>query len=99
MTAAAAAQQTAAPIISYTQIELDTQLGISLFDITPQIRQRIAELGVTEGCVNVLSRHTTTAIAINEYETRLLDDIRQVSSCLCTGYTHGIWWLLPASNT
>ncbi len=29
-------------------------------------------------CVNVLSRHTTTAVVINEYETRLLDDCRQV---------------------
>jgi hypothetical protein len=53
-------------------------LGIALFDITPQIRQRVQQLGVTEGFVNVLSRHTTTAVAINEYETRLLDDIRQV---------------------
>jgi len=29
------------------------------------------------GTVNVLSRHTTTALAINECEARLLDDIRQ----------------------
>jgi thiamine phosphate synthase YjbQ (UPF0047 family) len=55
--------------------------GIALFDITPQIRQRVQQLGVTEGFVNVLSRHTTTAVAINEYETRLLDDIRQVGGC------------------
>jgi len=58
----------------------DACTGIALFDITPQIRQQVQQLGVTEGFVNVLSRHTTTAIAINEYETRLLDDIRQVSS-------------------
>jgi len=38
----------------------------------------VQQLGVTEGCVKVLSRHTTTAVTINEHETRLLDDIRQV---------------------
>lgn len=47
--------------------------------IVPQIRAEVERLGVTEGFVNVLSRHTTTAITINECEPRLLDDIRQVS--------------------
>jgi hypothetical protein len=59
---------------------VDPYAGIALFDITPQIRQQVQQLGVTEGYVNVLSRHTTTAVAINEYETRLLDDIRQVGA-------------------
>lgn len=47
----------------------------------PQIRAEVERLGVAEGFVNVLSRHTTTAIAINEAEDRLLDDIRQVRPC------------------
>lgn len=51
-----------------------------------QIRAEVERLGVAEGFVNILSRHTTTAIAINECEARLLDDIRQVPtsfmSCL-----------------
>jgi len=34
--------------------------------------------GLQEGIVTVISRHTTTAIAINEDEPRLRDDIRQV---------------------
>lgn len=69
----------ASTVFHYSQLEFDTQPGISLFDVTPHIKERIRSLGVTEGFVNVVSRHTTTAIAINEYETRLLDDIRQVS--------------------
>jgi thiamine phosphate synthase YjbQ (UPF0047 family) len=44
----------------------------------PQIRAEVERLGVAEGFVNVLSRHTTTAVTINECEPRLLDDIRQV---------------------
>lgn len=63
--------------------------GTALFDITPHIRQLVQQLGVTEGFVNVLSRHTTTAVAINEYETRLLDDIRQVCRpCILNCYAH-----------
>eukprot|EP00878_Enallax_costatus_P012807 GHUV01013374.1.p1 GENE.GHUV01013374.1~~GHUV01013374.1.p1 ORF type:complete len:137 (+),score=15.44 GHUV01013374.1:111-521(+) len=71
------AASTGTHVFHYSQIEVETKPGIALFDITPQIRQQVQQLGVTEGFVNVLSRHTTTAVAINEYETRLLDDIRQ----------------------
>ncbi|EFN59644.1 hypothetical protein CHLNCDRAFT_18455 [Chlorella variabilis] len=60
------------------QLELETKPGIHIVDITPQARGlQAARLGVAEGFVNILSRHTTTAIAINECEARLLDDIRQ----------------------
>ena len=45
-----------------------------------QIRAEVERLGVQEGTVNVLSRHTTTAVTINECEPRLLDDIRQASA-------------------
>ncbi|KAL4425121.1 hypothetical protein ABPG77_008226 [Micractinium sp. CCAP 211/92] len=64
-------------VFHYTQLEVDTKPGIHIVDITPQIRAEVERLGVAEGFVNVLSRHTTTAIAINEAEDRLLDDIRQ----------------------
>lgn len=40
--------------------------------------QEVAAAGLQEGFVNVLSRHTTTAVTINENETRLMDDVRQV---------------------
>lgn len=36
------------------------------------------QAGLEEGFVNVLSRHTTTAVTINENESRLIDDVRQV---------------------
>lgn len=72
--AMASDQQT---IFKYTQVELDTKPGIALFNITPTIRQAIAEAGVREGFVHVVSRHTTTALTINEDEPRLVDDVRQ----------------------
>lgn len=42
-----------------------------------QIKEAIEESGCSDGYVNVLSRHTTTAVTINEMEGRLVDDVRQ----------------------
>ena len=53
-------------ITTYSEIRVDTLLGIHLSDITPQIKKLIKECGVTEGVVTVISRHTTAAITINE---------------------------------
>jgi|AntAceMinimDraft_1070359.scaffolds.fasta_scaffold07580_7 hypothetical protein len=47
-------------VFEYTTLEVETQLGISLFDITPQINECVGASGVRSGFVNVLSRHTTT---------------------------------------
>lgn len=57
-------------------IELETGQGISIHDLTNRIHERIAESGVENGFVTVTSQHTTTALAINEYEERLLEDIK-----------------------
>eukprot|EP00291_Cryptomonas_curvata_P004689 CAMPEP_0172191116 /NCGR_PEP_ID=MMETSP1050-20130122/23512_1 /TAXON_ID=233186 /ORGANISM="Cryptomonas curvata, Strain CCAP979/52" /LENGTH=183 /DNA_ID=CAMNT_0012866109 /DNA_START=157 /DNA_END=705 /DNA_ORIENTATION=+ len=65
------------PIIQYKTIEVETVQGISIWDITPQLKTILAESGAENGFVNVISRHTTTALMINEYESRLVDDIRQ----------------------
>jgi secondary thiamine-phosphate synthase enzyme len=40
------------------------------------LNEEITKSGIKEGMVNIISRHTTTALAINEYEPRLLDDLR-----------------------
>lgn len=57
-------------------IEMETREGISIFNITPQILGYLDESGIKNGFVVVSSRHTTTALAINEHEERLLEDIR-----------------------
>ena len=57
-------------------IEIETREGISIFNITPQILGYLDESGIRNGFVVVSSRHTTTALAINEHEERLLEDIR-----------------------
>jgi thiamine phosphate synthase YjbQ (UPF0047 family) len=60
-----------------TQLEINTVKGIGLINVTKQLESLVREAGLQEGVVTVLSRHTTTAVTINEDEERLLDDVRQ----------------------
>eukprot|EP00955_Chlamydomonas_euryale_P075205 362247-Chlamydomonas_euryale.AAC.4 len=65
--------------------------GIAVLDITAEVRAALEASSVQEGCVNVLSRHTTTAVTINEAEPRLMDDIRQVWAVrVCAGSMYGL---------
>jgi secondary thiamine-phosphate synthase enzyme len=63
------------PIINKV-IEIGTEEGINIYNITPQINDFIASTSIKNGQVLVFSRHTTTALAINENEERLLEDIK-----------------------
>jgi len=57
-------------------IKLDTGVGIALHDLMPDIKNAVAESGIKNGFVTVTSQHTTTAIAINENEERLVEDVK-----------------------
>lgn len=57
-------------------IELETGKGITLHDLMPGIKDAVATSGIQNGFVTVTSQHTTTAIAINENEERLVEDIK-----------------------
>ena len=57
-------------------IELETGEGISLHDLMPDLNKAIASAGIVDGFVTVTSQHTTTAIAINENEERLVEDVK-----------------------
>ncbi len=57
-------------------IEVETTPGINIYNLTPQIEALISSMSIQNGQVLVFSRHTTTALAINEYEERLLADIK-----------------------
>jgi secondary thiamine-phosphate synthase enzyme len=62
-------------IRQYT-LQLTTADGIALHDVTPQIASYLAESAVQNGFVTITSRHTTTALAINENEERLMEDVK-----------------------
>lgn len=63
------------PII-HKIIEIQTEAGINIYNITPQIKDFLASTQIKNGQVLVFSRHTTTALTINEDEERLLEDIK-----------------------
>lgn len=42
----------------------------------PDLKKTIARSGIRNGFVTITSQHTTTAIAINEHEPRLIEDIK-----------------------
>lgn len=57
-------------------LELKTDPGIGIYNVTPQVQATLTATGIQNGQVLVFSRHTTTALAINEYESRLLADTK-----------------------
>mmetsp|Transcript_21545 Transcript_21545/g.24493 ORF Transcript_21545/g.24493 Transcript_21545/m.24493 type:complete len:253 (+) Transcript_21545:198-956(+) len=69
------------PICSYYESKIPTsQSGpptqsISVEDLTPKLKSLLLETGMKNGSINIISRHTTTAITINERETRLAKDM------------------------
>ncbi|GFR52547.1 hypothetical protein Agub_g15122 [Astrephomene gubernaculifera] len=100
---ASTAPPPASPLLyQYYQLEVpQTPPGISLVDFTPQVRQLVEQVGLQEGCVHLLSRHTTTALTINENEARLMDDVRQFLSRLAPAadpYLHNDLHLRPAPS-
>lgn len=61
----------------YAELSIPTLKGIHFTDITPMLREAIKQSEVRNGLISVLTKHTTTAITINEMEGRLVDDARQ----------------------
>ncbi len=58
-------------------IELKTSTGISIHNITPDIVAFLTTTTCFNGQMYVFSRHTTTALVINENEERLLEDLKK----------------------
>ena len=58
-------------------IEVETGTGIALHDLMQGIRDAVRSSGIKNGFVTVTSQHTTTAIAINENEERLVQDVKK----------------------
>jgi secondary thiamine-phosphate synthase enzyme len=63
------------PII-HQLIQVKTEPGIHLYNLTPQLLEILKTTAIKQGQILVFSRHTTTALVINENEERLLKDLR-----------------------
>lgn len=56
-------------------IELQTKYCLQFIDITDQIDALQRHSGIQNGILNIQTKHTTTAILINEHEPFLLQDM------------------------
>jgi secondary thiamine-phosphate synthase enzyme len=62
--------------IFHTILDFATDDNIGIYDVTEKIQAFVDSTQIRNGQALVFSRHTTTALAINEYEERLLTDIK-----------------------
>lgn len=61
-------------VVYLTEIDLDTEGEIQIFDITLNVRNAIKDSGITKGLVNAFVPGATGAITTLEYEPRLVQD-------------------------
>ncbi|MEW8626768.1 MAG: secondary thiamine-phosphate synthase enzyme YjbQ [Candidatus Thiodiazotropha sp.] len=60
----------------YDEIEVPTGKSFEVVDITDQVKDIVEKSALREAVVTITSLHTTCALAVNENEERLFDDIR-----------------------
>ena len=71
------------PVALYKEVTLPAPaLGpprqeITIVNLMPFIEAVLLESGMREGSVNVISKHTTCGVTINEWESRLARDLRR----------------------
>ena len=56
-------------------VTLRTQAARQFIDLTELVAERVRQSGIENGLVSVVTRHTTTAIVVNEDEPLLLEDM------------------------
>jgi secondary thiamine-phosphate synthase enzyme len=60
------------------KIVLDTLKRNEIIDITLKIQEILSESNINEGIINIFSKHSTSAIVINENENGLLIDFESI---------------------
>jgi secondary thiamine-phosphate synthase enzyme len=61
--------------ISNKEFNLSSEKQFQVFDITKTVKEHIAEENIHKGLITISTKHTTTAIRVNENEERLLKDL------------------------
>jgi len=60
------------------EINIKTTRRVELVNITDKVKNLVKSSNIKDGIVNVFTRHTTSAIFINENESRLLGDFEKI---------------------
>ena len=73
---------------------LRTRGGLEIRDITDDVKELVAESGVSDGIACVYSLHTTCIVRVNEFETGFLEDFVRLLRRLVPSqkyYAHDDW--------
>lgn len=76
-----------------SMIEIRTGKRVEIVDITERVVEEVRKSGIANGIALVYSLHTTTAVALNEGERGLLEDLERVMEKLVprgAGYRHDV---------
>lgn len=63
--------------VAHDELRMRTRECLQFVDITDMVSERVAASGIWNGIVNVQTRHTTTAIVVNEAEPLLIRDMKR----------------------
>ena len=88
--------------VMHHALELQTVEPLQFIDLTDEVRAWVAQSGIANGMVNVQTRHTTTAVIINEHEPLLLDDLKELLTRLAPPqayYRHNDFAIRTANMT
>jgi secondary thiamine-phosphate synthase enzyme len=83
-------------------LHLQTVECMQFIDITEAVIERVRQSGVRHGLVNVQTKHTTTAVIVNEYEPLLLEDMKRTLERLAPqqgAYRHNDFSIRTANLT
>ncbi len=70
-------RQNGAVEVRHRSLHLHTDEASPFIDLTAALRQFVDDSGIVQGLLNVQTRHTTTAIIVNENEPLLLEDLKK----------------------
>ena len=88
-------EETTQTVKAYQQeTQLRTAGGLSVTDITEEVREAVRTSGVTDGICCVYSPHTTCSVRVNEWETGFLEDFAVLLKRLVPTdhyYAHDDW--------
>ena len=62
-------------IVKLEQLRVQSRAEREMVDITPQVEHIVAASGVRDGLVNIMTRHTTSAIVVTEGQECLEQDV------------------------
>ncbi len=78
----------------HRETQLRTAGGLTVTDITDEVRHAVEESGVKDGICCIYSPHTTCSVRVNEFETGFLEDFAVLLKRLVPRdhyYAHDDW--------